>query len=743
MLLSLCAIGISAAPNATEVGKVAAGYTPEGTAISSIADATDPAGKYYLTADITLSATLPVTFSGTIDGNGHTITVSAPMFKEFCGTLKNATIAGSVDCSALEKTHTGAVSGYVPVGKKAVFDNVKNTASVKGVKADFTAKAPSGDDYKYRAGCGGFIGLAEGSVEIVGCANTGDITGHAAGGFVGYSEGKFDETAAIVIKNSINTGKVSDAGSEKVNNNPSVGGFVGILNNTLSATYEDLRNEGEISGLNGQEGKSATTPAGGILGYHYTGIKDPDKGLVTMKNIINTAKVTGCNQVGGIAGWIRINLVGENLENRGAIESVANYAGGLFGRTGSDGAIVKDKDKDITFNSTNGVAKLSGAKLTKCVNSGKVTSAANQAGGVVGYTNSPLECYNCTNNADIIILTTNEIQPGGILGNGGANATLKAYYCVNNGKIVSPDNYVGGIVSRVQGLSDTATESSIEKGGYVVDLRYCTNNGEVEGGKSSGGIAGTVGASGKIGLESIMYCVNTGKITNTGAKTTANSNAGASGILAYAYGNSNQIPNVKYCINTGEITAKGQYGIATDIAGYFNSASAVISGNAAVGKLSAPDSNNVFLFCWDNASALKAENVKDNYILSDNTYSLTREKKDDNVVTDTVYECIKIAAADIASGKLCYDLNAAIKAADASVIADAFYQVLGTDKSPTAIFSAKGVVEKTADGTYQNSKDPVVDPTPTGDPVLAVVAVMGVALIAVLGTAYASKKVRG
>ncbi len=731
MLLSLCAVGISAAPNATEVGKVAAGYTPEGTAISSIADATDPAGKYYLTADVTLSATLPVTFSGTLDGNGHTITVSAPMFKEFCGTLKNVTIAGSVDCSALENAHTGAVSGYVPVAKKAVFDNVKNSASVKGVKADFTAKAPNGDDYKYRAGCGGFIGLAEGSVEIVNCANTGNITGHAAGGFLGYSEGKFDETATVVIKNSVNTGKVSDEGSQKVNNNPSLGGFVGILNNTLSATYENIRNEGEISGLNGKADKAKTTPAGGIVGYHYTGIKDQAKGLVTMKNVVNTAKVTGCNQVGGIAGWIRINLVGENLENSGAVESVANYAGGLFGRTGSDGADFKD-----------GVAKFSNAKLTKCVNNGKVLSAAGQAGGVIGYTNAGVECYNCTNNADIVLTTG---QAGGILGNGGGNSSLKAYYCVNNGKIVSPDNYAGGITSRVQGLSEKATESSVEKGGYAVDLRYCTNNGEIEGGKSTGGIIGSVGAGEKIGIESVMYCVNTGKVTNTGAKTTANSNAGAAGIVGYAYGGgSNHYPSVKYCINTGAITAKGQYGIATNIAGYFNSSNAVISGNAAVGTLSAPDSNNVFVFCWDNDRTLDPKNIKDNYILSDNTYNLTREK-DDVKTDDTTYTCVKIAAADIASGKLCYNLNAAIKAADASVTADAFYQVLGTDKSPTAIFSAKGVVEKTAEGVYQNSKEPVADPTPapTGDPVLAVVAVMGVALVAVLGTAYASKKVRG
>ena len=80
MIMSICAMGISAAPNADEVGKVSASYVPEGTAVSSLAGVSDPAGNYYLTADITLPITIPVTFTGTIDGNGHTITVSAPMF---------------------------------------------------------------------------------------------------------------------------------------------------------------------------------------------------------------------------------------------------------------------------------------------------------------------------------------------------------------------------------------------------------------------------------------------------------------------------------------------------------------------------------------------------------------------------------------------------------------------------------------------------------------------------------------
>ena len=61
----------------------------EGTAITTADQfaAMDVDGKYYLANDITVSTTYPVTFTGTIDGNGKTITTSVPLFADFSGTL--------------------------------------------------------------------------------------------------------------------------------------------------------------------------------------------------------------------------------------------------------------------------------------------------------------------------------------------------------------------------------------------------------------------------------------------------------------------------------------------------------------------------------------------------------------------------------------------------------------------------------------------------------------------------------
>ena len=86
MVLGLCSFSVAAAP--------------EGTAITDAAGfaAMDPAGTYYLANDITLDASYAQVFAGTFDGNGKTVTVSAPMFAEIAGaTIKNFTVAGAID----------------------------------------------------------------------------------------------------------------------------------------------------------------------------------------------------------------------------------------------------------------------------------------------------------------------------------------------------------------------------------------------------------------------------------------------------------------------------------------------------------------------------------------------------------------------------------------------------------------------------------------------------------------------
>ena len=104
MILSICYFSVAAAP--------------EGTAISSAAEFAAMAadGKYYLANDITLDATYAGPFKGTLDGNGKTVTVSAPIFAAIEGaTIKNLTVAGAIDgagadAAAVAVTAAGAVT---------------------------------------------------------------------------------------------------------------------------------------------------------------------------------------------------------------------------------------------------------------------------------------------------------------------------------------------------------------------------------------------------------------------------------------------------------------------------------------------------------------------------------------------------------------------------------------------------------------------------------------------------------
>ena len=113
MLMTLCcfALPVSAAEG-----------TPINTAEEFAAMAAD--GTYYLNADITISASYATPFTGTLDGNGKTVTVSAPMFRELNGTVKNLTINGNITAN----DYAGSVAALSTTG--CIVENVINNASI-------------------------------------------------------------------------------------------------------------------------------------------------------------------------------------------------------------------------------------------------------------------------------------------------------------------------------------------------------------------------------------------------------------------------------------------------------------------------------------------------------------------------------------------------------------------------------------------------------------------------------------
>lgn len=183
-----------------------------------------PGGSYKLTADITVTEPYANDFSGTFDGNGHTVTLNITsgsantgLFKKLVGgaTVKNVTTAGTVSGGA----STGAIAGNAD-GKVSIF-NCKNTATVTG-----TGK-----------GVGGILGYsypANGYATIESCANTGAIVAEGkqqTGGIAGNLEG------AHVIRNCYNTGSVT-----------ATSGFAGIVGRgTKGVTVENCYSTGAIA----------------------------------------------------------------------------------------------------------------------------------------------------------------------------------------------------------------------------------------------------------------------------------------------------------------------------------------------------------------------------------------------------------------------------------------------------------------------------------------------------------------
>ena len=670
MVMSLVAVSAYAAPTATEVGKVATGYTPEGTGIDSLDKITDPAGKYYLTKDITVSASYTTEFTGTLDGNGKAITVSAPVFEKLAGTVKNVVLKGAIDTSA-NAVQVGALAAQV--SGASVVTNVKNEASVKGYVT--AGNGPDASDSKtsgYKAGAGGLVGRAYAALEMTNCANTGAINGYCAGGLVGLTDGSEFE---VSIKSCVNTGKITNVGVTGTvgDGYGSIAGIVGCLNNTIDTVIDDCVNAGEIVAVY----KQAT---GGIVGGAWRSASNccGETDTVVIKNCKNTGAIEGGWQTGGIAGWMRINLSIENCENTAKVVSNQSYAGGILGRGGFDN---KDNKKN-----TDGTYSYVKIFLTDCKNSGEILSFTGQAGGMHGYCETRTEYKNCVNTGRI-----GKYDPDG------TNTT---------------NIHVGGIAGGFQ--SATLFEN-------------CVNFGKIEGGNRAGGIFGNCAQpkeNAVVGETVVKNCANYGDVTSAAGS--------AGGVGGYAYGTGTHYVVVNGFINTGKISAPTYVSQVFSYTNSVKTTVMNTVSAGSVEGTAGADATKLHLAFLGLSSADVLQCVfKNNYIVANDgtthfSYTETAANAACIITVDAAPAgaLTVVTAAQLASGEVTFMLNDAIGE-------EVFKQTLGTDKVPA--FEGKSVL-KNADGTFSNPApvvpDTPADPdVPTGDiaSVLAAVALISLA----------------
>ena len=283
-------------------------------------------------------------FSGEIDGQGHTLTVSftgSPLVNLLTGTVKNLTIKG--------KSEAGAAFVRYLLYQGRIEDCV-NYASVSG-KIAMGQMTESGATAAFAgvAAVGGSYGRVTG---IVRCVNYGDVQSdydHVAGilGQIANSVAN-----AVEIKSCKNYGIVtSKAFSSKVS---------GMVNSSMGLSkgidLADCENHGAISAVNGGT-------AAGIMA-------DMGSAQQTISRCLNTGSIFGFT-AGGIVGYCSggaVTLI-ESCYNTGSISG--GTAGGIVG-TGI-------------------------GELTNCYNTGDVTG--NLAGGIAG--NQVLWQYPNTHNYDV------------------------------------------------------------------------------------------------------------------------------------------------------------------------------------------------------------------------------------------------------------------------------------------------------------------------------------------------------
>ncbi len=531
----LAPIGAAAEEEVT-VGTVAADYKPEGTAVATAEEfaAMDPAGKYYLSADITLSETYTTVFTGTFDGNGHTVTISAPLFQTVNGTVCNLKIEGAIRIEAgttIDGNIGAAVANRACYGGDASFYNIANRATLTS----------------FATGMAGIVGRGGNGTNdtyvltIKDCVNYAPITtdfGSAnrdSGGMLGYFVGNHASgVMQLVIENCVNYGTINACGRP--------GGIIGVCDS--SVTIKNCVNNGAVQAIDNYAGGIAAR-----LGDNYNGTADAAKNAegmtILVENCVNNGDISydggKATQVAGICGYTSPSksMTFRNCVNNGNLSAVYKNKNASFGGILAAGDNLNDATKNV-----NGTML-----FENCVNNGNINVPDGWAsnayvGGIAAYVQShaTAKFINCTNKGDL----TNRGAAGGarLQNHTGGIAGYTRYKrvftdCYNYGNIIGNVNMTAGTVS-VGGIVAYVARDAKSEG--TSEFTRCGNMGDVTGGRSqAGGLVGYHWGSDKVGAN-FNYCFNTGDVTGSGF---------VSGLLAYI--NSSRV-TVKYCYVAGKMT---------------------------------------------------------------------------------------------------------------------------------------------------------------------------------------------
>lgn len=286
-----------------------------------------------------------------------------------------------------------------------------------------------------------------------------------------------------------------------------IGGIVATLNGGFIKSCHNYAT------IQAKDVKDSWSDTGGIVGNIFND--------AVLSDCSNHGKVSGLNNVGGIAGINYIELSG--CTNFGTVEGNRGI-GGIVGSNQSKGHIrncINEGSVSGSEGSVGGIVGYSYGHISDCITSASsvVNGYSRDAGGIVG-SQSDGSIEGCTNNGSVKC----QVDLGGISGilfSGTINS------CTNNGNIENTQSVegnivysasTGGIVGNV--FSGTATVTDCHNTGNVKSqmahiggitgansgsINSCSNSGSIEGHSDIGGIIGNNSGN-------ISGCTNTGNV---------------------------------------------------------------------------------------------------------------------------------------------------------------------------------------------------------------------------------------
>ncbi len=364
-------------------------YAVSGTAITSADDLkameNNPSGSYYLANDIEIPANLSLftdsrtPFTGTLDGNGHTIkgytyTAASDDLMHaalFCRT-KNASFKNlnmtDIHISVKSGGNFAALAAY---GQGTTFENitVSGKLSASGIVNSL----------------GGIVGSLNGG-SLTKCTNKADVTVTGAAGAT--AAGVAGTASAATVKNCTNSGAISISGPIDGGRSYRAAGVTNTAGKVISC-----KNTGAVSVTTSGSAEGAVSlSAAGVVGTSSKQITScTNTGKITMKS---TVEVSRSILMGGIAANAENAKITKSW-NKGAVtfNGVAEYGavvGGLSAITSNvsqswnKGAVSAKASKNELDVVTGGLAGTA-VDMRNSYNTGSVTlSGGGYVGGLAG-----------------------------------------------------------------------------------------------------------------------------------------------------------------------------------------------------------------------------------------------------------------------------------------------------------------------------------------------------------------------